>query len=210
MAALVSKCVRYPPLVATLALGVALAVGILYLAARSGGQTPAPKSTLIPSFAHQSDMRYGYRMIVPSGWEVVDLGDARGFSPPGMRDRPDRVLLTVANLDTLARRTGEGTEILPHALWESSRSLPVWTEALEENWRQMGVPMRRERSLPGVRIYSLTPTSDEVQLVAYAIDGDQPLVVQLLGRGVYGNVSVLRRLGLMADFETMVESARAK
>ena len=187
-----------------------LAAGVLILAGRAGTREPRVASGTAPGFISQADARYGYEMLVPRAWQVVDTGDGRAYTHPDPAQAPDRVALTAANLRTLAAAGGDDTRVAQYELWKRSPSLPEWAQALEANWRRMGITAREERSLPNARIYSVTPSQGEVRLIAYAVDGDQPLVVQLQGGGRYGSLEGLRREGLLRDFETVVSSVRAR
>jgi hypothetical protein len=196
------------PVLLILAMAGVTAVAVLLLTARSHSGEHTPASQIISGFRNEEDREFGYSMLVPTGWESVNLGSARGYTPPSQAGATDGVSLTAANLRTIGESPGENAQLLPYELFKRNPSLSAWTDSVAESWRQNGIAAQEQDSLPNARIYSVVPAKGQVQLVAYAIDGDQPLAVQLIGRGRYGTVEGLRDAGLFEDFKTMVESVR--
>jgi hypothetical protein len=157
--------------------------------------------------AWQTDPKYQYRMLVPVEWEPIDLGDSRGYMPRGSVGKTDRVLLTARNLGTQsgAARDQKGLS----DLFKQAPSVAAWAEAQERRWGQAGYAFTKARTLPNGVIYAVTVSPDEVDLVAYVVDGGQPLAVALHGFGRYGKSAALRGAGLWTDFESIVGSAAA-
>ena len=86
MAVLLRRPGRAVPVLLPLAAVVATAVAVLLTAGRPGGDQPA--SSLIRCFEMRTDAVLGYAMLVPSGWESLNLGGSRGYLPPAARRPP--------------------------------------------------------------------------------------------------------------------------
>ena len=170
---------------------------------------PNPESSLITNFVLQTDGVFGYQMLRPANWDAIHLGDARGFLPPGSADQADRVLLRVVNYQTLASQLDQSTLLLPLMQFQQNPSLEGWAAAREREWERFNIPFQREQQLSNAVIYSLTPPTGEVTLVASIIDRDQPLALVLDGFGAYSTREALIRDGIFQDFITMVESVAA-
>lgn len=186
----------------------AIALGLSTLLSGRAGQ-PVPASGLLDGFTATTDRALGYRMLVPSGWESLHMGTSRGYFPPGSAGKVDRVLLSAVNLGALERAGPDKPVIVGLELFRKTPTLAGWTAAQERLWAETGLDARKERAHPDAIIYSLRPSPDRVQLVAYKVDRGQPLVVALDGYGRYGSVSGLESEGLIRDLETMVASAEA-
>ena len=178
----------------------------------SSTDIPSAHSALVGSFVWQMDSTYGYRMLVPSGWEAMDGTDRRLYLPPGSAGQPDRVVLTALNLKVVAERNTSPTgTIAQWALFEQDPTLEGWTEGVERLWTSIGMRYRLEQALPQAKIYQLTPSGQAGQTVlsGYVLDQGQPLVLGLEMYGAYAEEGYLRSSGLREDFTTMVASLDA-
>ncbi len=53
------------------------------LAPDEAGDVPSAASALVGSFIRQADGVFGYRMLRPAHWDVMNLVDRRGYTSPG-------------------------------------------------------------------------------------------------------------------------------
>lgn len=169
-------------------------------------EVPTPASSAIDAFVWQTDGEFGYRMLRPASWRPLDLGDARGYVAPEDTGN-GRMTLTAANLRALAEiLENPDVELLSLQQFEQSGSLDGWTDAIEQVWREQNLSFSLEHTSSRAKIYALTPSPDQVQLIAYVVDDEQPLVLNLVGAGTLEQV---RTTGTFDDVVTMVESVTA-
>lgn len=174
----------------------------------TGRAIPTPASSLIGSFVWQTDGRYGYRMLRPAGWDAVDLGMERGYDTPSFLDTADRLQLQAVNYEAL--KSGPGGVVVQKTLWEQKPDLEAWTAGIRQSWASNGIEFTLLRTLPHARIYLVrSPGGSETQIVALAVDQDQPLGAGLTASGAYNNLERLQEEGLVDDLITMVESMEA-
>lgn len=182
---------------------------LLALATPAIADAPQPKSQLIAGFVANTDRQFGIQMLVPETWTSVDLGDTRGYYPPGSAGQTNRVLLYAGNLNVTTNALSPSTEIMGLQQFQQQPSLDDWTTGRERFWQGIGASYNLERKTPALAIYSVVPVSGETDLVAYVLDQGQLLVVSLSGHGSYGTKNSLVSNGLLDDFVTMVSSAKA-
>lgn len=182
---------------------------MIVLASLVRSEVPTPTSKLVGKFVQQSDTDFGYQMLRPADWESINLGDSRGYMPPGSTDNADRVLLTATNLLTLSKTLGQNTQIATLQQFRRDPSLSGWTAIREQDWNAFGAEVKLERSLDRAAIYVAKPATGQSHLIAYVVDDDQPLVLSLYGYGAYGDRATLAAEGLIDDFATIVASATA-
>lgn len=172
------------------------------------GAVPTPVSLLIGSFVWQTDGLFGYRMLRPAAWNAENLGPGRGYMTPGFQDTPNHILLLAANLQALDDKPGG--VIAQRFLFEQNPSLEAWTAGIEQLWKTNQLQFGLLRTLPQARIYLVrSPDSPDTQIVAYAIDQNQPLTVALTASGTYADLERLQEEGIVDDFAAMVDSVRA-
>lgn len=172
------------------------------------GAVPTPVSLLIGSFVWQTDGLFGYRMLRPAAWNAENLGPERGYMTPGFQDTPDHILLLAVNLQALDDEPG-GLNA-QRFLFEQNPSLETWTAGIEQLWKTNQVQFALLRTLPQARIYLVrSPDSPDTQIVAYAIDQNQPLAVALTASGTYADLERLQEEGIVDDFAAMVDRVRA-
>lgn len=173
-----------------------------------------PESAIIDNFVVQMDGEFGYRMLRPANWVAIHLGTTRGYRSAEVTSEPNRLLLTISNLEVLATISPEGPLVRPWLEFQESDSFEAWMEQREAAWTQMGQTMnlsfKRHSTLPNGAIYVLVlPDQEQVQLIGYVVDDDRPLAVSLEGFGTYGQLDTLEGEGLLDDFATMLQSAEA-
>jgi hypothetical protein len=169
---------------------------------------PTPASTLIEQFVWQTDGLCGYRMLRPDMWIAAE-SECRIYVPPDLQDRNNQVILRVANYQVMAQQQTEGI-LAPYELFKKDPSLEGWTKGVEQMWQSNGLESSLEAQLPRAKIYSLrSPGASDIQLIALAIDQDQPLVIGLNASGEYADLERLRNEHLWDDFVAMVNSVSA-
>jgi hypothetical protein len=175
-----------------------------------GKDIPTPTSSLVASLVWQTDGLFGYRMLRPANWESANLVDCRGYATPGF-DKADRIMLRAVNLQAHYKSATSSTGLnATLALFEMNSSLEGWTRGVEQNWKSNGIESTLLRTLPQAKIYSVTsPSSSDVQLVAFAVDKKQPLAMDLTASGAYADMERLRKEGILDDFSAMAASAQA-
>ena len=179
---------------------------------RSGGEViPTPASSLIGNFVWQTDGLFGYRMLRPTNWEPVNSVDAREYGTPSFQSAADRIVLRAINLKAYYKSATSANGLIAQlALFEQDSSLDGWTKGIEQMWKSDGLESTLLRTLPQARIYSVTsPGSSDVQLVAYAVDQNQPLAISLTASGAYADMDRLQKEGILEDFAMMVASIQA-
>ncbi len=175
------------------------------------GVIPTPASSLVGNFVWQTDGVFGYRMLRPANWESTKPFDGRYYGTPGFQDKTDRLMLRVVNLQAYDESGTSATGMIAQlALFEKDSSLDGWTKGIEQMWKSDGLEPTLLRRLPQAKIYSVkTPGYSNVQLVAYAVDKNQPLAIELTASGGYANMERLQREGILDDFAMMVASIQA-
>lgn len=88
---------------------------------------PSPASALIDGFQWQTDGAFGYRMLRPANWQPINLGDARGYYPPGSIGETDRLLLVARNLNAL----DADVIVISRSIFQDHPHLADWTAALD-------------------------------------------------------------------------------
>jgi hypothetical protein len=169
---------------------------------------PPPVSPLITSFVLQTDSEFGYQMLRPANWDVINLGDARGYFPVGSAGQADRVLLLATNYQTVGGQVDQSqVTITQLAEFTQNPSLEAWAAKREQDWKSLNLPFKKlGGGPPNAAIYALTQTTGEINIVAYIVSNGQPLVLSLYGFGAYASVDALTQNGLVQDFLTMVAS----
>lgn len=115
--------------------------------------------------------------------------------------------LTAVNYLTL--NPAENDIIIERTIFEKDPSLQGWTAGMERFWPTIDVTATLLRTLPEAKIYSLeVPESGELDLVAFVVDGNQPISVALYAHGSDADLGDLTRAGVVSDFVTIVESVR--
>ena len=175
------------------------------------GAIPTPASSLVGSFVWQTDGVFGYRMLRPANWESTKPFDGRDYGIPGFQDKADRIMLRAINLQAYYKSGTSATGTIAQlALFEKDPSLAGWTRGIEQMWKSNGLESTLLRALPQAKIYLVkSPGVSDVQLVAYAIDQNQPLAMMLTASGTYADLERLQKEGILDDFAAMVASAQA-
>lgn len=175
------------------------------------GSLPTPISSLMEHFVWQTDGLFGYHMLRPANWDSINLVDYRGYTTPGFAEQADRILVRVVNLQTSDESSGTSTGLTATlALFEKEPSLEGWTEGIEQNWQSNGIESTLLRTLPEAKLYSVrSPSSSDVQIVAYSVDRKQPIAIDLTASGIYADIDYLQQKGILDDFIAMVESVQA-
>ncbi len=172
---------------------------------------PKPSSPFVEGFVLETDDVYGYEILRPSSWTSIDLGDRRGYLPPGSAGQPNRIALAVTNLRTVSDASfGTNGLIANYELFLQDPSLSAWMEKTQVLWESNGTRYNLVRELTDARIYAVKPGPEEIQLIAYVVSDGQPLGVGMYGFGTFSNLQQLESTGLLADFETMVTSVSAR
>jgi hypothetical protein len=179
-----------------------------------------PSNAVAPAVAlggllRQTDGKFGYEMLRPAEWTGHDgLFAGRVYS-----DVPDatraRLLLFVSNLAVTSRLHPDpdgGT--IEWDVFRRNPNLEGWTTTLEQSWRHDRKPFALLEASPGAKVYwkAALPDGSLPSLVAYVIDGGQPLLVGLSGGAANRSFEPLDRLradGVLEDFVRMVGSLRA-
>lgn len=173
---------------------------------------PTPASLLVGTFVRQTDGLFGYRMLRPANWESVNSIDSRVYATPGFRAQADRIVLRAVNLQAYYKSgtTANGSIIVALFAFEQDPSLDGWTAGVEQNWKSIGIEATLLRTLPQAKIYAVkSPGATDILLVAYAVDENQPLAMELAASGVYADLERLQKEGILEDLATMVASAQA-
>jgi hypothetical protein len=173
----------------------------------SASGVPVAASKVVGSLVWQTDGRYGYSMLRPNDWSAIDLGTGRGYVAPTSADGQLPMSLTAVNYLTL--NAAPNDILIQRTIFEKDPSLEGWTAGMERFWPTIGVTATLARTLPEAKIYALeAPETGELDLVAFVVDGDQPISVALYAHGSDADLAYLNRTGVMSDFVTIVESVR--
>jgi hypothetical protein len=170
-------------------------------------------SSIVGSFVKQSDGLFGYEMLRPARWTAHDGGEIGRAYLDAKDASSAHLLLSVNNLQvTSTKYASSDTLFLQWEAFQRSSSLDGWTSEIERMMSHNGEQFALVETLPNSRIYA-TSYSDgsHAALVAYVIDGGQPVVIGLEGVGAHPSLASLDQLrsdGLLADFITMVKSVR--
>jgi len=181
---------------------------------RGQGSIPAAKSAEVGSLIWQTDGVYGYQMLRPADWNATDQSGARLFGMPDSAQGADGVAISVLKAAQAERApTESGTPSIILGLFRKNPTFEGWIAGIEQATTSAGGTVTVVRSLPAARIY-LTLDAPEglapmLMLSAYKVDNGRPLVIVLLATGAYATLDRLEAAGIVDDFATMVESARA-
>ncbi len=172
---------------------------------------PAAVSQQVGSFIRQTDGVFSYRMLRPANWQAADLVDHRGYTTPGYLQETDRMALRVVNLQVHYKHANTPVNLLEQlTLFEDDPSLDGWTRGIEQMWQKDGFEWKLLQTLPQAKIYAIrSPSSPDLQVIAYVVDQDQPLTVDLLASGAYADLERLQKDGILDDFSVMVASIHA-
>ena len=192
---------------------------------RGQGSIPAAKSAEVGSLIWQTDGVYGYQMLRPADWNATDQSGARLFWMPDSAQGTDFVAISVVDAalaEVAPTESGSPSIILD--LFRKNPTFEGWIASIEQAMASAGgtVTIVRSfptgtvtlvRSFPTARIY-LTLDAPEgpapmLMLSSYKVDDGKPLVIVLLATGPYATMDRLEAAGIVDDFATMVESARA-
>ncbi len=180
------------------------------------GGLPTPRSDLISSFVEQTDGVFGYRMLRPANWtpEGAGLPVGRGYVAPGFQGTQGQgLVMTVVNLQVAGEAAGPNGMIAQWTLFQQHPALAGWTAAIEHLWTGDGYTFTLLRTLPNAKLYALTALggrpSPVLEVVAFAIDQDQPLAIELQGSGTYNDLATLEATGIVDDLATMAGSLGA-
>jgi len=181
---------------------------------RGQGSIPAAKSAEVGSLIWQTDGVYGYQMLRPADWNATDQSGARLFWMRDFAQGTDGVAVSVldAALAEVAPTDGGSPSIILD-LFRRNPTFEGWIAGIEQATTSAGGKVTIVRSLPLARIY-LTFDAPEgpapmLMFSAYKVDDGKPLVIVLLATGAYATLDRLEAAGIVDDFVTMVESARA-
>jgi hypothetical protein len=174
---------------------------------------PTATSSVVGSFIRQTDGRFGYQMLRPAGWESAIAGNRRFYGTPGYRSQTDRISFGVANLqpDNVPNATAGAANAILY-FFQKDPTLEGWTKDLEQMWRRDRIEPDLLATLPQAKTYWLRnpdPASSVLEIVAYIVDQNHPIVVGLEAAGAYADLERLRREGIFADFTTIVASVHA-
>jgi hypothetical protein len=173
----------------------------------SNSGAPNAASKIVGSLVWQTDGKYGYAMLRPTGWPATDLNTGRAYVAPGAANGQLPLSLSAVNYLTLNPSSNE--IVAERTLFEQNPSLDGWAGAMEQFWRSVGGEVTLLRKLPEARIYELTmPAASELSLVALVVDGRQPIAVTLHASGSVADLAQLQKAGVFTDFVTIVESVR--
>jgi hypothetical protein len=107
-------------------------------------------------------------------------------------------------------KSGPSGIIVQKSLFEQNPSLEAWAASIERAWSSYGIQATLLPLPPQARIYLVkSPGSPDTQIVAYAVDQNQPLTVGLTASGTYADLERLQEEGMVDDFVAVVGSARA-
>lgn len=165
-----------------------------------------PASTEIKAFVDQTDGACGYHMLRPQDWQLSE-NECRYYTYQNSAN--DRLELRVVNYQVMAQQM-EGGTIAQYEAFKLDSSLEGWAAIMEQSWSSVGVKFTLIETLPQSVIYQLeSPQSTGVELLALAVSENQPLGISLNAYGAYASLDSLEKVGLKADFITMVESIAA-
>ncbi len=172
---------------------------------------PTPSSSLIKGFIWQSDSLFGYRILRPENWDVMNASDAREYGSDNFRISTDHITVRVVNLAVYYK-----TASIPNglnatlSLFEQNPSLEGWTEGIEQNWKSLGIEFSLLSTLPQAKIFTVqSPGNLDLQILAFAVDENQPLGLELTASGIYANMEQLQKDGILDDYEVMVGSIKS-
>ena len=178
-----------------------------------GNPTPTPHSSIVSGFVEQTDGVAGYRMLRPTNWTALggDPIDGRSYLGPGPANAQQGIVVTVMNLQLTAASLGANNLSAQWLLFQQDSSLAGWTAGIEAMWARDGESFSLLRTLPHARIYSLSVPagSHSIELITYAIDQGQPLILALQASGTEADLSRLEAEGIVDDFATMAGSITA-
>lgn len=109
-------------------------LGRSWVATPTRAALPQPVSRLINGFVAQTDGEFGYQVLRPANWDVINLGDARGYFPAGSAGKANRVLLLVTNYQTLASMGDQAkVTITQLAEFQQDPSIAAWSAKREQD-----------------------------------------------------------------------------
>jgi len=160
------------------------------------------------SLTWQTDGLYGYRMLRPADWQAINMGAARGYSSLDFTGNTDYFMLIVANPE-ISKQAPQQFASMKTA-WEQYEKNPTlsgWTKGIERVWKENGVSYTLEVKMSNARIYSVTLSSSQVQLVGFVLDKQGPLVIEMDVFGGLANLENLRNVGFVNEFSDIVTGA---
>src|SRR3990172_2626116 len=169
-----------------------------------------PTSGLIDNFILEMDRTYGYQILRPASWIASDLGDRREFTYSGSGDQMNRITLEITNLQVVSETLiGNNGLLLNYELFIKDPFIIPWMHKTEALWKSYGIQYRKIIELTDAMVFAIRPSPNQLHLIAYVVSQGQPLAIGLIGHGSFNDLENLKKIGLLADFETMVSSARA-
>ena len=185
-----------------------LLVALVLTACAKKDATPSIKSSFMGSLTWQTDGLYGYRMLRPADWQAINMGAARGYSSLDFTGNTDYFMLIVANPE-ISKQAPQQFASMKTA-WEQYEKNPTlsgWTKGIERVWKENGVSYTLEVKMSNARIYSVTLSSSQVQLVGFVLDKQGPLVIEMDVFGGLANLENLRNVGFVNEFSDIVTGA---
>jgi hypothetical protein len=205
---------RLPIAVVAVAVLIAAAIAIWVANGPNEPSDAVAPAAALGGFMRQTDGKFGYEMLRPAGWTGHDgLFAGRIYS-----DVPDAtrawLLLFVSNLAVNSRlHPDPDGGAIEWDVFRRNPNLEGWTTTLEQGWRHDRRPFAVVEASPGAKVYwAALPDGSQPSLVAYVVDGGQPLLVGLSGGAAHRSFEPLGRLrtdGVLEDFIRMVGSLRA-
>ena len=172
---------------------------------------PTPSSKLIERFAWQTDGQFGYSMLRPANWQVVELGPGRAYALPGSNADFGQVVLRVVNYQAKEEAQSDSNGAIAQMLiFKENPSLDGWAGGIERMWRDLGIKYTLEGTTGRAKVYFVQPPdTNEVQLIALIVSDQQPLTIELSVSGGQTELERLRATGVLDDFMVVVNSASA-
>lgn len=199
-----------------LCLALALTLGTLSIInsacqptpARNNAAIPTPSSQVISNFVWQTDGLCGYHMLRPRKWDS-SVSECRSYMLPGSQSQTNRLIFRAINYQVRAQGMTDGI-LAQLELFERDPSLDGWTRGIEKMWESNGIEATLLETLSHAKLYAVrSPGSEDLQIVAYVIDQNQPLGIYLTASGIYADLGYLREAGILDDLVTMVSSLQA-
>ena len=173
-------------------------------------ESVTPTLSVIGELVLESDTLYGYETLRPASWDSVDLGDRRAFYPPGSIDKPDRIILEIADLQIVSELNPDpDLTIVNLYLFQKQPNLSGWVKGMEALWEREEISYDLIEKLPKATIFALSPLPNQVIVIALMVDKGRPIQIALFGFGSFGDLDKFRSDGLLEDFKVIVSNTSA-